>query len=283
LAAAVQLKRYGLEPCVFEAETPGGLLWSANLVENYPGFPGGVPGRELARLVAVHAVSAGVDVTPELVVELAWEDGHFRAATTAGACRAPFAIVASGTKPRELADFYIPSGVRDKILYDVRSIVDVHDARIVIVGAGDAAFDYALNLGRRNAVVLLNRGESIRCLPLLYERAAVCARISYRATAAVAALGVATDGSVAVECVGPDGRFTINADYLIGAIGREPRLDFVSEDVEERIADLERRGVLYFAGDVKNGMCRQTAIAVGDGVLAAMRIGRAVKGWDENG
>ena len=35
---------------------------------------------------------------------------------------------------------------------------------------------------------------------------------------------------------------------------------------------LERDGLLYFIGDVKNGMVRQTAVATGDGIRAAMAI-----------
>ena len=47
LAAAMQLRRYGLNPLVFERAKVGGLLWNANLVENYPGFPAGLPGPAL--------------------------------------------------------------------------------------------------------------------------------------------------------------------------------------------------------------------------------------------
>jgi thioredoxin reductase len=36
-----------------------------------------------------------------------------------------------------------------------------------IVGAGDAAFDYALNLGRNIDITILSRSEKSRCLPLL--------------------------------------------------------------------------------------------------------------------
>ena len=40
--AAIQLKRYGIPFLLIEKERVGGLLWNANLVENYPGFPAGV-------------------------------------------------------------------------------------------------------------------------------------------------------------------------------------------------------------------------------------------------
>ncbi|HAZ31590.1 MAG TPA: NAD(P)/FAD-dependent oxidoreductase, partial [Dehalococcoidia bacterium] len=37
IAAAIQLKRYGIEPAILEKSHIGGLLVNANLVENYPG------------------------------------------------------------------------------------------------------------------------------------------------------------------------------------------------------------------------------------------------------
>jgi thioredoxin reductase len=66
-------------------------------------------------------------------------------------------------------------------------------------------------------------------------------------------------------------------DYLIGAIGREPNLDFISGQFSEKAIQLENSGKLYFVGDVVNGLFRQTAIAVGDGILAAMKIYKYLK------
>ncbi len=67
----------------------------------------------------------------------------------------------------------------------------------------------------------------------------------------------------------------MHADYLIFAIGRIPRLDFLAKDLPAE--ELCHRGRLYFVGDVKNDRYRQTAIAVGEGVHAAMRAYRILK------
>lgn len=278
LAAAVQLKRYALEPRVIESGSAGGLLWNAHRVENYPGFPDGVSGRDLARRFVAHARTAGVRMTPERVVGLDWDDDHFRLTTPAGVYRSRYAIIASGTKPEALAGFDIPEVVRTKVFYEIQSLLDVEGARIVVVGGGDAAFDYALNLGGKNAVIILNRSSDAKCLPLLYERAMACPKITYRANATIAAMSVTPEGGLSMECADRGGSITIRADYLVGAVGREPQVDFISEVVAARFSDLEQSGVLHFVGDVKNGMCRQTAIAVGDGVLAAMRVYQTMKG-----
>jgi len=47
LAAAIQLERYAIPYILVEGKHVGGLLWNANLVENYPGFPGGISGSRL--------------------------------------------------------------------------------------------------------------------------------------------------------------------------------------------------------------------------------------------
>ena len=49
--AAIQLKRYDIPFVLLEKERVGGLLWNANLVENYPGFPAGVSGPKLMLLL----------------------------------------------------------------------------------------------------------------------------------------------------------------------------------------------------------------------------------------
>src|SRR4030042_7192079 len=63
LAAAIQLKRYGIRPLLFERAVVGGLLRNANLVENYPGFPRGITGPGLVKLFARQAHKRGVDLT----------------------------------------------------------------------------------------------------------------------------------------------------------------------------------------------------------------------------
>ena len=63
LATALQLKRYGIDPLLLERGEIGGLLKNANQVENYLGFPGGLPGTELVALFELQARAGGVSVT----------------------------------------------------------------------------------------------------------------------------------------------------------------------------------------------------------------------------
>ncbi len=273
LAAAIQIQRFGIAPLVFEMDTPGGLLRNANLVENYPGFPRGIAGIKLARLMEQQAASVGVHLTRSRVERLDWEDTAFRLDTAQDAFTVRRVIVATGTRPRTLNDITIPSSLAGRVAYEVFHLFDVKDAHIVIVGAGDAAFDYALNLvGRGNTVTILNRGDELKCLPLLWERTKAAPRIDYKPHTAVVALEPGADDGLVLRCISGRDNLSIQADYLLGAIGRQPRLEVVSPRVREQAASLERSALLYFIGDVKNGIYRQTSIAVGDGIRAAMQI-----------
>ena len=272
LAAGIQLRRYGINPLVLDRDGGGGLLRNANLVENYPGFPGGIPGPELVRLFLQQAHQAGVEIIQAEVTNLDWGGGEFCIETPVSQVLSPRVVIASGTTPRKLSDLGIPVNLSRRIFYEVYAMAGIVGAVIAIVGAGDAAFDYALNLARRNRVILLNRGENVRCLPLLFERASTCPEITYRRSFTVLGLETAPNGSMVVRCLGPGGEERIEVDYLVGALGREPQMNFLSADLLPKAQELEKMGKLYWVGDVRNGLCRQTSIAVGDGVRAAMQI-----------
>jgi len=277
LATAMQLKRHGVDALLLERTRLGGLLLNANLVENYPGFASGISGPELASRFVDHAHAASLRVRFEEVCALSYDGEAFEVKTDATLLRAKVAVIASGTKAKPLPDLNIPEGLADHVFYEVHPLREVRDKKIGIIGAGDAAFDYALNLAQRNQVVILNRGQAVKCLPLLWERAQATAAISYRADTSVTKLE-SHDAGLLVTCTGPEGVSQIEADYLLGAIGRSPQLDFLSEQFLKDSPELERKGVLYWVGDVKNDRYRQTAIAVGEGIMAGMRISYYLKG-----
>lgn len=272
LATALQLKRYGIESLLFEQDQIGGLLRNAHRVENYPGFPAGISGPALVQRFGKQAAQAQVPVTFEAVVELALESNRFRLKTSTRLYTPRIVVIASGTRPMTFPADCLPAGTLDRVCYEVYPLLRLADRRIAIVGAGDAAFDYALNLARRNDVTLLNRGERVKCLPLLWERARACPRIVYHARTRISGIERATGGGLWLDCASPAGNLHVCADYLIGALGREPRLDFLSAGLRGTLGRLEASGLLHLVGDVKNGAYRQTAIAVGDGILAAMKI-----------
>jgi thioredoxin reductase (NADPH) len=276
IAMAIQLKRYGLEPVIFEKDEPGGLLKNANLVENYPGFPGGIRGPELVELMINQLEQSRVEVLPEEVTNLDFRGDAFVLRTVKKRYRFHRVAVASGTKPiqvpwREYSGLD-PGG----IYYEVYPILKAKWKKIIVVGAGDAAFDYALNLAWQNEVTILNRGTLVASLPLLVERAKNHPNISYYQNTAISRLDLDESGCrTNLLCTSPAGMRRFVADYIVFAIGREPCTDYFSKAVLECHQELIASNRLFMIGDVKNELFRQTAIAVGDGVLAAMKLYKA--------
>lgn len=275
MTTALQLKRYGLTTLLFEAKRAGGLLLNANLVENYPGFPGGIPGVELVRIFTEQILLAGVQVTMGEVARIDHDGEVFNLQTPRNSYQARIAVLATGTKPAAFPRTLIPDEVDERVFYEVYPLHDLHGCRIVIVGAGDAAFDYALNLARRNEVLVLNRSHTTKCLPLLWERMHTSSHITYHPATRVLKVTRLASGGLKLDIAGPDGEAVLEADYLIGALGRMPKLELLSGLTD--IQTLEARNLLHLVGDIRRGMFRQTAIAVGDGMLAAMKIYQALK------
>jgi thioredoxin reductase (NADPH) len=272
MAAAIQLKRYGITPLLFEKDYLGGLLKNANLVENYPGFPGGIKGTKLIGRFVEQFTSLALAPIQEQVINVAFEQNLFLVHTPQANYKSRVLVVASGTRPRQFTELVIPSELNDKVHYEVYPLRDERGQTIAIIGAGDAAFDYGLNLARHNTVLILNRGRVIKCLPLLWQRAQANAQIQYFDNIKLLQLLTGPEKACHLVCERSTEQLDFHVDYLIGAIGRETHTDFLSEPIRQAQDTLQVRGLLYFIGDVTNGIYRQTAIAVGDGIKAAMQI-----------
>ncbi len=272
IAAAIQLKRYGIKVVVLEKDRIGGLLRNANMVENYPGFPKGISGDELTNLLQKHADTVGVKVQYREVKNLDFINNRFIIKTDNKNITAKIVVIASGTKPKQFQHPDINATIAKKIFYNVYSLIDVSKKNIAIIGGGDAAFDYGLNLARHgNKIIILNRGRNIKCLPLLWKRVEESKIITYLENTRIQSIRY-KNSTMILTCHNSKNNYEINTDYLLIAIGREPCLDFMSENLTSNIEYLRRECMLFLIGDVKNTIYRQTAISVGDGVMAAMKI-----------
>jgi thioredoxin reductase (NADPH) len=276
MSAAIQLKRYGLTPIIIEEKRAGGLLWNANLVENYPGFPGGIPGPALVAGMVRHFEGYGFEIVKERAVSVDFKEGWFRVETDQNDFAARVVVLATGTKPKQFPAGMIPEAAMERVFYEVTDLARTRDEQILIVGAGDAAFDYALNLAQMNDVVIANRGKVVKALPLLQERVSMNQRIRYMENTNIKNIKVKEDGMV-VQLVVPDGGLELRCARILGAIGRSPTAPRFSEGLQKEMKNLQNLGVLQIIGDVMNGIYRQTSIAVGDGVRAAMRIHTLLK------
>ncbi len=284
IAAAIQLQRYGFAPIILEKDNVGGLLRNANLVENYPGFPNGIPGPKLVALFEKHLRQVGAEIRRDEVLRLDYDGGNFLAKTQRNTYQATNVIIATGTKPKQFP-IEIPAQAKNRVFSEVWPLLKTRGKHVTIVGAGDAAFDYALNLASRgNTVTILNRSTEVSCLPLLWERARATPAISYRdqitlqriesdtATGRLQLFADDPSTKLRAGCSLITNHCLLITDYLLFAIGRETQMDFLTEGVKLQAQRLVEDGKLYLVGDVHNDLYRQTAIAVGEGLRAAMQI-----------
>ncbi|MBN2184828.1 MAG: NAD(P)/FAD-dependent oxidoreductase [Candidatus Krumholzibacteriota bacterium] len=276
IAAAVQLRRFGIDTLIFEKEKTGGLVRSANLVENYPGFPDGIPGPELADRFARHLLSSGASVVSGEVLSLEYAGGSFAIKTEKDQYQAGFAVIASGTAALRPEGVEISRGAEPFVFTEIISISDLEGKKIAVIGSGDAAFDYALNLSKKNDLYIIMRGSEPRCLPLLLERAHSNRRIEIIRRFDSRKVEKYSSGLLITgKKEGVEGE-SLTTDRLLFAVGREPATGFFGRGLSKNIDLLSREGILYLVGDVKNGIFRQTAIAAGDGIKAAMAIEKVI-------
>ncbi|MCK4940615.1 NAD(P)/FAD-dependent oxidoreductase, partial [candidate division WOR-3 bacterium] len=180
LSTAIQLKRSGIEPILLEKDEIGGLLRNANLVENYPGFPEGITGPQLIKLFEKQLKNTMVKVHFEEVLELDYRNEVFFVNTNQRVVTCHIVVIASGTKPRRLSDINMSKDSEDRIFYEIYALTQVAKEKIAIIGSGDIAFDYALNLSKKNGVIILNKGQRVKCLPLLWKKAMESEKITYK-------------------------------------------------------------------------------------------------------
>lgn len=277
LAAAMQLERQGISPLVFERQRVGGLLWNANWVENYPGFVEGITGPDLVKLFHDQAFRLGVKIVLEEVIKAEFQDGLFRIATKGLDYQSKLLVAASGTVPIEFSLEVSSEEVKERLLSEVGPINHVQDKQIIIIGAGDAALDYALNLSRKNRVTILNRGNRIKGLKLLWERVQKRSAISYFNNSEINSITLDDGGNLLLSGNREGGELKLTGDFLITAIGRKPEYSFAGDSIIEGRDQLEKERKLFLIGDLINGSFRQTSIAVADGVRTAMIIGDLLK------
>jgi len=278
IAAAIYLKRAGFDPLLLERKKVGGLLVNANLVENYPGFPDGIGGGDLVSLFSAQLGRWRIHVTKADVRRVSRVRGLFRISSEGRGYVSRFLILATGTAPSRITLRGLDEISKERVLYEMADALDgVKRKEFLIIGGGDAAFDYALNVARNGGSSdLIIRGSGPTCIPLLLRRANK--RISIRMSLRTVPVSVVeTRRHIELTCRRGGQEEIHNGDYMLIACGREANLRLLSpklrSEVVSGVADSELSRMLL-AGDVKRGLHRQVGIAVGDGIAAAMQIAR---------
>lgn len=173
LTAAIYTGRAQLNPLLITGKDLGGQITLTSEIENYPGFPEGVAGFDLAQRFQQQAEKFGARIERNVVTGVDLKSYPFVLTTESGQIETRSIVVASGASPRRLGipgeDRLISRGVSYCATCDGFFF---RDKRIAVIGGGDSALDEGLFLTRfGREVVIIHRRDRLRANALLQKRA----------------------------------------------------------------------------------------------------------------
>lgn len=280
MTAALYLLRAGASLALVERLAPGGQVLSTEVIENYPGCPGGIKGYELADKMAEQLKDFPHDVHRQEVRSMDHQPGMIVLHLEEGAIQAKVVIICSGVAWKRLGlereEAFIGRGVSYCALCDANFF---KNQPVAAVGGGNTALEESIYLSKIvQKVYLIHRRDAFRADKIFQDRVRMIPNIE------------CVMSSVATELIGdphltglkvrhlPDGQERIlDVSGLFVFVGSHALTRFVPEDLHLSaegfiITDQEMRTNLpgiFAAGDVRDKLCRQVATAVGDGATAA--------------
>ena len=294
ITAALYLVRSGVSVALIENGAPGGQVLSTAEIENYPGFPKGVKGWELADLFDAHLAAYPVArVRGEVSSVASAEGGLFRIALTEGeSIEAKAVVVCTGAKHRDLG-----APGEDKFRGRGVSYCAVCDGNfyrgrdVVVVGGGNSALEETLYLSRIvNKVYLVHRRDAFRGAKIYEDKIRETSNIELVTKSVIDEIrgGNAGMDSVIVRNVESGETRVIEAEGLFVYVGMLPVSSFVPSEVTLDAAgfivtDAEMATSvpgIFAAGDVRSKRCRQVSTAVGDGATAATAALTYLEHWN---
>ena len=286
LTASIYAAREGIDCLVIEKSALGGNAGVTERIDNYPGFPDGIGGGELADRIVQQAKRYGVSLLSAVGVDSIWEDhGYVHARTTTGdEYHSRAAIVGTGSTYRRLGapgeDDLIGAGIHFCATCDGPFYRGSRE--LMVIGGGNSGVEEGLFLTQfTEKVTILEYNEELKASSLLQEKARSQEKIDIRTNTEVVEFKsngklsgvVAKDRSTGeVTEFHPAGVFvfvglTPNTDFLKGTVELD-QWGFIKTD--DRFAT-SMPGV-YAAGDARAGSTKQLASAIGEGVTALLMV-----------
>ncbi|MDA0365441.1 MAG: thioredoxin-disulfide reductase [Chloroflexi bacterium] len=283
LTAALYAARARRRTVVWEGGVLGGQIASTSTVENYPGFPDGVDGFELAQAMHTQAERFGAETRYERVAALEPHGDRWLLTTETGTrVIAKAVIVSAGAEPNKLGvpgeAEYAGRGVSYCATCDAAFFAD---EEVAVVGGGDAALDEALFTARfASKVFVLHRRDRLRASALLQERARANERIEFVWNTVIDEVrGDERVRSLLLRDVTSGLQRELPVTGLFVFIGQTPNSQLVRGLVDldagghatvNHWMETERPG-LFVGGDVRADSSKQVVSAAGDGATAAIR------------
>jgi thioredoxin reductase (NADPH) len=286
LAAAVYTTREDLDTLLYEKGVVGGLAAITDWVDNYPGFPKGIAGLDLAEGLRKQAERFGAVIELGEVSKITDKGDHKVLDTTDGEILAESVLIATGSDYKKLGipgeqEFY-GRGVHFCATCDGAFYREKH---LVVVGGGNSAVQEAMFLTKfASKIDLLVRGDKMRASEVLQEELKKHAdkiTVHYKTTTDEI---VGKEGKV-VKVVGTDLTTNKKVDFptdgvfvFIGLLPNTQFLQGTSVELDELgliktdTSLMTTMSGVFAAGDVRSGATMQIASAVGEGATAALMI-----------
>ena len=282
LTAGLYAARARIDHLLIEKGAAGGQVLLTDWVDNYPGFPDGLSGFELAEKMEAHARRFGLNNLTANVVSMDLSQTPKRLTTEDGeqlSCNA--LIICTGARPQLLG---IPGeveftgrGVSYCATCDAPFYRNMH---VAVVGGGNTAVQEASHLTKfASRVTLIHRRDALRATRIVQERAFANDKIDFIWNSQITAI----EGEKGVERIhikdnsGKETTLAVDGVFiLIGVIPNNEMLPLQLLKAEHGgfiPTDNETRTVIpgvMAAGDIRSKEVRQIVNAAGEGATAVL-------------
>jgi thioredoxin reductase (NADPH) len=284
LSAAIYTTREDIDTVLYEKAIIGGLAAVTDWVDNYPGFPDGLAGLDLAEGLRKQAERFGADIRLGEVMQIVAEGEHKKLVTSDGDIYAKAVLIATGSDYKKL-------GIPGEQEYYARGVhycatcdgAFYRDKRLVVVGGGNSAVQEAIFLTRfATHIDLVVRGDKFRASEVLQhdlEKHTDKITVHFNTTTDE----IAGENNVVTKVIGTDKttnkKVTFETDGVFVFIGLSPNTEFLkdSDIALDEIGMIKTNESLetsmtgvFAAGDVRSGATMQIASATGEGATAAL-------------
>jgi thioredoxin reductase (NADPH) len=288
LAAAIYAAREGIDAIVVDASALGGQAGISDRIDNYPGFPDGISGGELADRFVAQARRYGVELVSAVsVTSVERDDDDLVTSLSTGQQLTSHAvIVATGSTYRRLdvpgEEEFIGAGVHFCATCDGPFYKGADE--VVVIGGGNSALEEGLHLSEFAKKVRVLTRSGLTASPLLQERVRSDPQFVIHTGVDIVELEGGKGRFAAVVARDRDSkeiqRYPAAAAFVF--IGLSPNAGFLGDSVRRDnggflvtspTMETSMAGV-FAAGDVRSGSTKQLGSAVGDGIAALLMTRR---------
>lgn len=284
LTAGIYTTRANLKTLIVAGMKWGGQLQLTTLVENFPGFPGGIQGPELMGNMRKQVEKLGAEIIEHNFISGEFSKSPFRITAGGKEYVGKSIILATGADMQWLG----VKGEEEKIGHGVSTCAPCDapffkNKDVIVVGGGDSAMEEAVVLaGFAKEVAVLYRKDVLKACYALQEKAKNNPKIKIIYNSEI----IEIMGELKVEKVKIKNTKTAKIsempiDGVFVAISRIPNSKvFKGIDVDEKgfikIDEHMRTNVsgIFAAGDVHNRYYQQAITAAGFGCMAALQAQR---------